>query len=272
MFKEKLLNFFTSMDGSAIPQQEHGASEMFEQFFKERTDIQTVKIPPPKPEVKNQAFPFWGYRQSTDGGNPVLSVEVIEDRGLSFGSPGATDVWNEQEARFIDEDQMGPKFFGFFLYGATDKPSNAQSLSRSFVKPAALVSGNSIPSLEAPATRDWGDSGCQSACGWFGQSVSRSRGPFDILHPADPTKVVPLISFSPFETASEDDLESPLNEGPWTRPLGTLGTIGKRSFLMLPPNALQQTESSCLLSTTRSHVGGAFPVPLGIHGVSCPIL
>ena len=272
MFKKELLDFFTSMDGPPIPQQDHGAPEMFEQFFKERTDIQTVKIPRPKPEIKSQVFPLWRHRQSTDGGNPVLFVEVIEDRGVSFGSPSATNVWNEQEARLIDEDQMGPKSFGFFLYGATDKPSNAQSLSRSFVKPAALVSGNSIASLEAPATHDWGDSGCQSACGWFGQSVSRSRGLFDTLHPADLTTVVPLISFSPFETASEDVLESPLNEGPWTRPLGTLGTIGKRSFSMLPPNALRQTESSCLLSATRSRAGGAFPVPLGIHGVSCPIL
>jgi len=272
MFKEKPFDFFTSMDGPPIPQQDRGAPEMFEQFFKERTDIETVKVPRPKPEIESQAFPFRGYRQSTDGGNPVLFVEVIEDRGLSFGSPSATDVWNEQEARLIDEHQMGPKSFGFFLYGATDKPSNAQSLSRSFAKPAALVSGNSIPSLEAPATHDWGDSGCQSACGWFGQSVSRSRGLFDTLHPADPTKGVPLISFSSFETASEDVLESPSNEGLWNRPLGTLGTIGKRSFWMLPPNALRLKESSCPLSVTRSRVGGAFPVPLGIHGVSCPIL
>jgi len=125
MLKEKLLDFFTSMDGPSIPQQDHGVLEMFEQFFKERTDIQTVKIPRPKPKIKSQAFPFRGHRQSTDGGNPVLFVEVIEDRGLSLGSPSATDVWNEQEARLIDEDQTGPKSFGFFLYGATDKPSNA---------------------------------------------------------------------------------------------------------------------------------------------------
>ena len=122
MFEKELLDFFTSMDGPPIPQQDHGAPEMFEQFFKERTDIQTVKIPRPKPEIKSQAFPFWRHRQSTDGGNPVLFVEVIEDRGVSFGSPSATNVWNEQEARLIDEDQMGPKSFGFFLYGATDKP------------------------------------------------------------------------------------------------------------------------------------------------------
>lgn len=113
-FKEKLLDFFTSMDGPAIPQQDHGTSEMFEQFFKERTDIQTVKIPRPKPEVKSQAFPFWGHRQSTDGGNPVLSVEVIEDRGLSFGSPGATDVWNEQPAPSGPDKRSSANFFFSF--------------------------------------------------------------------------------------------------------------------------------------------------------------
>jgi hypothetical protein len=272
MFKEKLFDFFTSMDGSPVPQQDHGALEMFEQFLKETTDIQTVKIPRPKPEIKSHAFPFRGHRQSTDGGNPALFVEGIEDRGSPFGSPRATDVGNEQEARFIDEDQPGPNSFGFFLYGATDKLSTAQSLSRSFAKRAALVSGNSIPSLEAPATHDGGDSGYQIACGWFEQFVPRSRGLFDTLHSADQTKGVSLIAFSPFEKASEDVLESLLNEGPRNHPVGTLGTIGKRSFWMLPPNAQWMKESSCLLSRSRSRVDDAFPVPLGSHGVSCPIV
>jgi hypothetical protein len=47
--------------------------------------------------------------------------------------------------------RLDPKSFGFSLYGATGKPSNAQSLSRSFVKPGALVSGNSIAFPEAAA-------------------------------------------------------------------------------------------------------------------------
>jgi hypothetical protein len=67
---------------------------MFEQFFKDRTDIQTVKIPRPKPEIKSQAFPFWRHRQSTDGGNPVLFVEIIEDGGFPLWSPSTTDVGN----------------------------------------------------------------------------------------------------------------------------------------------------------------------------------
>lgn len=154
MIQEKLLDFFTPVDGVSIPQQEYVFSEMFKQLFKERTDIKTVKIPRPKPDIKAQVFPFRGYRQSTDGGNPVLFVEMIEDRGFSFRSPGATDGWNEQEARLINKDQMGPMFFGFFLYGATDKPSNARSLFRSFAKPGARVSGNSIPCPEVTARHD----------------------------------------------------------------------------------------------------------------------
>jgi hypothetical protein len=176
MVNKKLFDFFTSVDGAPIPQQDHGALEMLEQLFEKRANIQTVKIPLPKPEVERQASPLRRHRQRIDGGNPVLFVEVIEDRGLPSRSPCTTDIGNEQEARFIDEDQMGPKSFGFFLYGATGKPSNEQSLSRSFVKPGALVSGNSIPSPEATATHDWDDTGCQSTCGWLGRSVSGSKG------------------------------------------------------------------------------------------------
>jgi len=115
MLCKKLFNFFTTVDRTPIPQQDHGVPDMFKQLFKEITNIQTVKIPLPKSEVERQAFPFGRYHQGIDGGNPVLLVKVIENWGLSFRSPGATNVWDEQEARFIDEDQTGPKFFGFFF-------------------------------------------------------------------------------------------------------------------------------------------------------------
>ena len=153
--------------------------------------------------------------------------------------------------------RRAPSFSAFFLYGATDKLSNVQSLCRSSAEPGALASGSSIPSLEAAATHDWGDSGCQSVCEWFGRSVSESTDRSDILQPADPTKGLPPICFSRFETAWEDALESPLNERPWNHPPGTLGTIGKQSSLTIPPNAPRLKESSGLLSVNRLRVGGA---------------
>jgi len=272
MTKKKLFNFLSPMDGGSIPQQEHGSPDMLEQPFKERSNIQTGEIPCSKSEIKGQPLSLRGYRQGTNRGNPILFVQVVEDRSFPFWSPGATNVWNEQEAGFIKKDQVGPKSFGVFLYAATGEPSNARSLCRPFVTHDALVSDNSTPSPEATATHDWGDTGCESASEWFGQSVSRSTGLSDTLRPEDPAKgVAPIPSFR-FEIIWEDALESPLNEGPWTRPPGTLGTIGKRSSLMPPPNALWTKDWLCPLSATPWHVGGAFPVPLGIHGVSCPIL
>jgi len=270
--KKKRFNFLSPMDGGSIPQQEHTSPDMSEQLFKERPNIQTGEIPCPKPEIKGQPLSLRGYRQGTDRGNPILFVQVVKDRGFSFRSPGPTNVWNEQEARLIKKDQVGPKSFGVFLYAASGEPSNGQSLSRSVVTLDALVSGNSIPSPEVSATQGWDDTGCESASEWFGQSVSTSKGLSDTLQPVDPTKGVAPIASSRFEITWEDVLESPLNEEPWTRPPGSLGTIGKRSFLMLPPNAPRLKESLCLLSTSQWHVGGAFPVPLGIHGVSCPAL
>jgi len=175
---------------------------MLKQHFKERKNIQTVKIPHPKPQVKHPTFPFRRYQQCIDGGNPVLLVEVIEDRGFPFRSPGATDVWNEQEARFIHENQ-GPKAFGFFLYGAIGKPSNARFLSRFFVKPGVLVSGNSIPFPGGSSTHGWGDTGSQGACEWFGQSASRSKGLSDTLQPVNLTRAALLGLPFRFEKAWE---------------------------------------------------------------------
>jgi hypothetical protein len=71
MFQEKLFDFFATVDRSPVPQQNHGASKMFEQRFKERRNIQSIEISCPKPEIEAQTFPFRGHRQCTDGGNPV---------------------------------------------------------------------------------------------------------------------------------------------------------------------------------------------------------
>jgi hypothetical protein len=49
-----------------------------------------------------------------------------EKRGLPPGRPGSPDRRDQQKARLIQKGQMGTKFFGLFLYGATDTSSNGQ--------------------------------------------------------------------------------------------------------------------------------------------------
>jgi hypothetical protein len=81
MPKKKLFNLLTPMDHSPTPQQEHGSSQVLEQAFEKRSNIQSREIPSPKPEIKNQPFSLRGNRQTTDGRNTSLSVKVIEKRG-----------------------------------------------------------------------------------------------------------------------------------------------------------------------------------------------
>jgi len=90
---------------------------MLEEAFKESTDIQTCEIASAKPKIKGQASSFGGHRKTTEGRNSVLLIEMVKERRLPLGGPGTSDIRNKQKPGFIEEDQMGPKSFGFFYMG-----------------------------------------------------------------------------------------------------------------------------------------------------------
>ena len=126
-------------------------------MFEKSVDIQAREIPGPKLKVEGQTPSFRRYGQRIDGRNTILFVKMVKKGRLSLRGPSASNVRNEQEARFIQEDQMGPTSVGVFLYGAIDTASNERSLLRFSVKLAALASGSSIPSLRAVSTHGWDD-------------------------------------------------------------------------------------------------------------------
>lgn len=165
MGKKELLDFFPPVDGSPIPQQDHRTVKMPEQVSEEGSDIQPGEIPGARLDIKGQSPSFRGHGQRTDGRNSVPLAEMVKEGRLSFRGPGAGDVGNEQKAAFIEKDQMGPKSFGVFLYGASGTASNQRSPLRSFAKPGVRVSGNSTPSPRVTARHGWGDSGCENASG-----------------------------------------------------------------------------------------------------------
>jgi hypothetical protein len=268
MFKKKPFYLLAPMDRSPIPQQEHRSSQMFEQILQKTAHIQPIEISTPKPKIKGQPFSLRGNRQGAEGRDAILFVKMIEQWCLPFGRPSPGNVWNEQETGFIKKDQMGPMFFGVFLYAASDTASNVQSPLRSFVTRDALASGNSTPSLKAISKHGWGDTECQTVSGSPGQSVSGSKDRSDIRPPRDLSTTVAPVSFFEPPTASEDVQESPWTGEPWSRPSDTLGTIGRLNFSMLPPNAPPPINLLCLASAIRWLVAGAFPVRLGFHGVS----
>jgi|OpeIllAssembly_1097287.scaffolds.fasta_scaffold430976_2 hypothetical protein len=244
---------------------------MAKQMFEESVDIQSRKIPSSKLKVQGQTFPFRRYGQSIDGRNTILFVKVVEKGSLPFRGPSPSNVRNEQKARFIKKDQMGPTSVGVFLYEANGTVSNERSLPRLFVKHVAPASDSSTPSLRGVSIRDWDDSERRTVGGSPLPRGLKSIYRSDTPQPEGRSGGPGQDAF--FELRSA-----------WEGGLGSVGALTlqppflDRSEAIEIPNSLKHSKpvlwlaGSCPLWTNEWPACAAFPVALGFHGVSYPLL
>src|SRR5208337_1394103 len=62
--------------------------------------------------------------------DPIMTIPMEDDRGLSHRTPGLVDRGNQEEARFVDEDEMGCQPCGvFFTRGQTDRFHSSMAAS-----------------------------------------------------------------------------------------------------------------------------------------------
>lgn len=269
MLRQKLLHLFAAVDGPTVPEQKDGSAQVLEQLFEKRPHIQSVEIPAAKLRIERQTFPLGRKSKGTDGRDPILFVEMIENRGFFPGGPSPGHGRGQQEPRFIEKDQMGPKCFRFFLNTATAAASNVQSLLRYAARLDAQASDSSTPSPPVISRRGWDDRWYQSVSRSPRQSVSTSKGPFGTLMPmALPSVPAPTVP-SARRKVWEDARESASNAGPWTLTPDTPAAIGTQNSWMLPLDAPHPTMWPFPVSTTQWRVAFAFPVRFGFHGVSC---
>jgi hypothetical protein len=267
MVSDPLLDLAAAMDCSPIPQQDHGSPKVPEQVLKERSDIQSREIARAKLKVKGQPSSLGRDRQGADRRDPVLFVEIVHQGCFAFWGPGAGHVGDEQEARFIEEEQMGAKLVGVFLYAARGTVSTARSPLRPVAGPDAPVSGNSTPCLEVTARHGWGGTECETAGRSIGRSVSRSTDRCDGQKPGGPLKeALPAVASESWTT--------------WADGRGSVWVAARRapSFCRRctigRPNSWRRLRPAprptgvFRLSTTGWPVGVAVPVVAGSRGVS----
>src|SRR5512139_1100690 len=74
-----------------------------------------------------------------DRRDPIMAIPVVENRSLSDRTPGLTNGRDQEEARFVDKDEMGCQPCGvFFTRGQTDRFHSAMAAS---LRSTALRSG-----------------------------------------------------------------------------------------------------------------------------------
>lgn len=208
-------------------------------------------------------------RESRDRGNPISSVAMMQDRGVSSRCPCSAHMGNEQKPAFIEKCQVGARREGFFLSSATLSSSSALFPFRFSPAHDVPAFDNSIPTLPARARDGWDDSECQGSCELPRPPVAWSRDRCCTQRPGDPsTKDLPSVSFRPPKAWKDvpamlctSDLSPLLFERP--------PAIETQSLWTNPRVGLQPTVS-CPCSATGLRVGVAFPIASGCLEVSWP--
>jgi len=268
MPNQKLLHLFATVNSPTVPEQEERSAQVLEQVSEKGAHIQSVKIPVTKLRVERQTFPLGRYCKSTDGRDPVLFIEVIENGSLAPGSPGPCHVRNQQEPRFIKKDQMGPKSLCFFLNTAMGIVSNVQSPPRYAARRDVPASDSSSSSPPITSTHGWDDKWSQSVCGLPRQSASESKGPCGTQQLKDQPAAPAPTGSSVRRRVWEGAQESLWNARPLTLIPDKIAAIGRQNFWTLPLDAPHPTKWCFPVSTARWHVVDVFPVRFDFHEVS----
>lgn len=151
--EEKLLDRAPLVETGVIPEKNHGAAPLLEQLSEESSHLRGTDIfIRVKPGIEGDAPAFGGDTEGRDGRDFLPTTGTPQNRGLPSGRPGSGDVGNKQKAALIQEDQMGPRSFGVFLYAATGTASNARWPLRFAPRASSPVSDSSTRGPSAITT------------------------------------------------------------------------------------------------------------------------
>lgn len=137
--REEFLNRLAAMNLAVVQQNDQMAGHLTQQMAKEPLDFFPVNIVFIQLAVQRAMEALGTDGNARDRGDAIMTVAMIHDRGLSNGTPCSADRGNQEEARFVNENDMGCQPRGvFFTVGQTDRFHFAMAcLSRSM----ALRSG-----------------------------------------------------------------------------------------------------------------------------------
>ena len=253
-----------------VPKQDDGAAQVLEELVEEASDLRRLDVLAAIETGVKGHPPL--LRRDADGGDGrdlTPTAGAAQAGRLAPGRPRPGHVRDQEEAAFVEEDQMGAKFFGFFLYGANGSASNGRLPSRPFLGLASPAFDSSTPGVSVSSRRWEASNGCRSAPRFVGAPGSASKGPWNTPFSAGSSAGCgPTAAFAgqkgapgvPASGAASIQVGLPCGTPAATAPQSS----ARRRAWRLPSGA------DCRIAITRWLAGGASPVEEGLQGVSCP--
>lgn len=96
-----------SVDPAVVPEDDHRPAQMAQQVAQEGADLRVVDVGGVELVVETQAPAQWADGHGGDHGELVVSLPTAQQRGLPPRRPGLAHTGDQEEARFVEEDEVG---------------------------------------------------------------------------------------------------------------------------------------------------------------------
>lgn len=117
---EQLLYGFPAMNAAIVQQHDEVAGDLTQQGAEEGRDLVALDIVLIQLAVQRAVAALRADSDARDGRDAVVRIPVAQDRGLAHRTPRLADRGDQEEARLVDEDKVGPQPGGvFFTRGQT---------------------------------------------------------------------------------------------------------------------------------------------------------
>jgi hypothetical protein len=103
------------MNPAILQQHDEVAGDLAQQVAEERRDFAGLDVVLIQLAVQRAVAAPRADGDARDGRDAVVRIPVGQDRGLAHQTPRLSDRGDQEEARFVDEDEVGPQPHGVFL-------------------------------------------------------------------------------------------------------------------------------------------------------------
>lgn len=128
-----------AVDPPVVPEHDDRAAQVAEQLAQEGADRRLADVRRVQPVVEAEAAAAGADRHGGDHGEPVMPLPEAQQRRLPPWGPGLSDTGDQQEARLVEEDEVGAQPCSVFFTRGQSRRFHA--MMRASSRCRARVSG-----------------------------------------------------------------------------------------------------------------------------------